>query len=218
MRRKGNLTARAASLAPFLRDGGVDTPDSREIKDCTLDLSYLGSVLELEIGCGKGRFAIEYAKSHPEVGLVAVEQITNVIIEGAEKAKAIGIPNLLFLRTGAEYLERYFPQKTFRRIYLNFPCPYHKESYHARRLTARRFLELYDRLLTDDGEICLKTDNERMFEYSIESFSAYGFLLTDFTLDLHASKYAEGNVMTEYESKFVAEGAPILRVVAKKRT
>lgn len=215
MRRKGNLEERAAAV-PNLLELGCDELDSRiEARDF-IDLGELKNAV-LEVGCGKGKFAIEYAKTHTEIAYFAVEHITNVIIEGAEAAAKEGIPNLMFLRTGAEYLKRYFPAETFDKIFLNFPCPYRKESYRDRRLTAPSFLSVYDSLLTQNGEICLKTDNQRMFEYSLESFSSYGFVITDVTLDLHSSKYAEGNVMTEYESKFVSQGVPILRVVAKKR-
>ena len=215
MRRKGNLETRAANC-PSLYEVGDDALDSRVEEERYIDLSKWKNAV-LEVGCGKGKFALEYSKSHNETAYVAVEKMTNVIIEGAEKAADEGVENLLFLRTGAEYLKRYFKEGTFDKVFLNFPCPYKKESYRDRRLTAPSFLEIYDALLVDGGEICLKTDNKRMFEYSLESFSSYGLLITDVTLDLHSSKYVEGNVMTEYESKFFSMGVPILRVVAKKR-
>ena len=51
------------------------------------------------------------------------------------------------------------------------------------------------------------------FEYSIEEFTKCGFALKNISLDLHNSDF-EGNIVTEYESKFVAEGLPIYRLEA----
>jgi len=78
-------------------------------------------------------------------------------------------------------------------------------------------LEIYKKILKPEGEICFKTDNPRLFEFSLGQFSKCGFLMKDITLDLHNSKYAEGNLTTEYEDRFVAQGLPIYRVVAVKR-
>lgn len=216
MRRKSNLESRSEAAFPYLIDFGNDALDARTNEVKKLDLKKAESYV-LELGCGKGKYALEYAKSHNEITYVAVEQITNVIIEGAEKAKEEKVDNLVFLRTGAEYLERYLDKETFGKIFINFPCPFHKETYRERRLTSERFLRIYDGLLTKDGEIRLKTDNKRMFEYSIESMSKYGFVLEKVTLDLHSSPYVENDIVTEYESKFIREGLPIFSLVAKKR-
>jgi len=218
MRRKNNLEERALAASPYLLDLGNDSLDARKEVVSFLNIDNLGKDPVLELGCGKGKYALEYAKIHNQTAYVAVEQITNVIIEGAEKAKQEKLDNLLFLRTGAEYLKRYFKDNTFKKVVLNFPCPFHKETYRDRRLTSERFLEIYDSLLTDDGEIRLKTDNKRMFEYSLESMSEYGFAFKNLTLDLHSSPYIEGDIVTEYESKFIKDGLPIYSVVAYKPT
>ena len=100
------------------------------------------------------------------------------------------------------------------RIYLNFSDPWPKKGYAKRRLTHGGFLEIYKRILKDDGEICFKTDNRELFDFSLESFPENGFTLSDVTFDLHNSDF-EGNIVTEYESKFVSQGLPIYRLEAK---
>lgn len=169
--------------------------------------------IHLEIGCGKGRFACEYAKSHPEINLIAVEKSGNVITVGCEMAKAEGIENLRFIKCGAEYLEKFLKEKSVEKIFLNFSCPFPKSGYATHRLTHPRFLEIYKRLMVEGGEIHQKTDNMHFFEFSLESFSKSGFALKNVSLDLHKSDF-EGNIMTEYEQKFSSMGFPIYRLEA----
>ena len=169
--------------------------------------------IHLEIGCGKGRFACEYAKSHPEINLIAVEKSGNVITVGCEMAKAEGINNLRFIKCGAEYLEKFLKEKSVEKIFLNFSCPFPKSGYATHRLTHPRFLEIYKRLMADGGEIHQKTDNMHFFEFSLECFSKSGFALKNVSLDLHKSDF-EGNIMTEYEEKFSSMGFPIYRLEA----
>jgi tRNA (guanine-N7-)-methyltransferase len=81
------------------------------------------------------------------------------------------------------------------------------------RLTHRRFLKIYKNILKKGAEIHQKTDNMHFFEFSLQEFSQNGFGLQNVSLDLHASDF-EGNIMTEYESRFVALGQPIYRLEA----
>lgn len=221
MRRKRNLQDRAENAYPYLLKADTSCIDARlAVEDKHfVDLSDFDESknLELELGCGKGKYALEYTSKHPEINYIAVEKLTNVIVVGAEEAKEKAVPNLRFLCSGAEYLPRFLKDNSISRIHMNFPCPFHKETYHEKRMTSRRYLEIYDKLLTEDGEICLKTDNQRMFAYSIEQLSEYGFVLTEVTLDLHNSKYNENNIVTEYEQRYTDQGLPIFRLVAKRR-
>jgi tRNA (guanine-N7-)-methyltransferase len=167
----------------------------------------------MEIGCGKGQFVCELAKLHPEYNYLAVEKVGNVIVSAAERAKNEELQNVRFLKCGAEYLQCFIPEKSIEGLYLNFSCPYPKKAYTSHRLTNERFLNIYKDILKDGAEIHQKTDNMHFFEYSIEEFTKCGFALKNVSLDLHSSDF-EGNIVTEYESKFVAEGLPIYRLEA----
>jgi len=167
----------------------------------------------LEIGCGKGQFAVELAERDPNINILAVEKTSNVIVDAAEKVMERDIANLMFLRCEAEYLEKFIPPHSIERIYLNFSCPFPKKSYAPHRLTHHRFLRIYDELLAPHAEIHQKTDNKGLFEFSINELSEYGFTLKNVTLDLHASDF-KGNIMTEYEKKFHEMGMPIYRLEA----
>jgi tRNA (guanine-N7-)-methyltransferase len=169
--------------------------------------------LYLEIGCGKGKFACEYAATHPEINLLAVEKSGNVKVEACETAKKQGLKNVKFIKCGAEYLPKYLPPKSIDRIYLNFSCPFPKKAYASHRLTATQFLSIYERIVSDTADIHQKTDNRVFFEFSIESLSDYGFTIKNVSLDLHKSDF-EGNIVTEYEARFSSLGFPIYRLEA----
>mgnify|MGYP004609325879 CR=1 FL=1 len=169
--------------------------------------------LYLEVGCGMGGFAVEFAKQHPDINLIAVEINENVIIKAAEKTLDEGIYNIRFLCVSANYLDRYIRPDSIDEMFLNFSCPYPKNRYESHRLTSPVFLEIYKRLLKKGAVICQKTDNMHFFEYSIEQFSKANFTLSNISLDLHNSDF-EGNIVTEYESKFISQGLPIYRLEA----
>ena len=168
----------------------------------------------MEIGCGKGQFACEYAKRNPDKNILAIECVPTVLVEACERVKNEGIENIRFLEMKAEYLPLFIKEKTICEIYLNFSTPFPKSRHESHRLTSKGFLDIYKNLLYDDGFIAQKTDSQGFFEYSLESFSQNGFVLSEISLDLHKSDF-EGNIVTEYEQKFVDMGLPIHRLVAK---
>ena len=172
-----------------------------------------GNPVVLEIGAGKGQFCCELAQREPKVNILAVEKASNVIVDAAEKIISLGIKNAVALRCDAEYLEKYIPEHSVSRIYLNFSCPFPKKSYAAHRLTHRKFLEIYKKLLAPGAEIHQKTDNREFFEFSLEEVSQSGFTLKNISLDLHKSGF-EGNIETEYERRFSEQGLPIYRLEA----
>ena len=92
--------------------------------------------------------------------------------------------------------------------------PWPKDRHAKRRLTSSRFLGLYDQILADGGIVEFKTDNQPLFDFSLESVKESGWTLLMQTRDLHHSEFAEGNVMTEYEAKFSAMGNPIYKLEA----
>ena len=176
-----------------------------------------GRAIYLEIGAGKGGFAIEMAKRNPEADYYAMEKVKDCIVIAAEKADAQKRPeNLHFLIDGADDLPLWFAEGSVDKIFLNFSDPWHKKGYFKRRLTYRKYLALYFTLLREGGELCFKTDNVPLFDFSLEEIASVDLTPEVVTRDLHASEYAEGNVMTEYEESFVSQGLPIHMLRLKK--
>lgn len=221
MRKKKNLESRLAVLDDILLvPRGEERDFSKAESICNYyDLSELfgnGNPVEMEIGCGKGTFAVESALRHPDINYIAVEKYANVLVSACEKLRNAGVKNLIFVQCSAEYLPSYIKPHTISNIYLNFSCPFPKKSYASHRLTNERFLKIYDRLLVKGGEIYQKTDNRNFFEYSIEEMSRHGYIIKNVSLDLHNSDF-EGNIVTEYEKRFSDMGCPIYRLEACAR-
>lgn len=225
MRKKKHSGERIEACAEYLLQPMVKSDDAGEedtARSRYIEMSGCGEVsravfgrecpLELEIGCGKGDFAVGLSVSRADVGIIALERVADVAVTALEKAaKTAGErpDNLRFIIGNATDLQVWFPDNTFSRIYINFCDPWPKSGYAKRRLTAPGFLNIYRRLLVPGGELHFKTDNERLFDWSLEQFEAEGLRVIASTRDLHSSPLAEGNIMTEYERNFTSRGMPI---------
>lgn len=218
MRRKKNLEQKLISVSDNLTMLKSDDPNYKTAveKKEYIDFEKIfgnNNPIRLEIGCGKGQFICEIAKLNPDVNFIAVEVNPNVIYMACKKAKDAGLENIHFLQCRAEFLPKYIPDGIIDMIYLNFSCPFPKKKYACHRLTDARFLKMYKKMMRPGAEIHQKTDNMKLFEYSIEQFSQCGFALKNVSLDLHNSGF-EGNIMTEYEKRFTELGQPIYRLEA----
>lgn len=170
--------------------------------------------IHVEIGCGKGRFINTLAALHPDINFIAVELKAEVVLRAVQRTEYREIPNLAFVQYNAAMLTDLFADHEISRLYLNFSDPWPKTRHAKRRLTYSSFLQTYRQVLKPDGEIHLKTDNEKLFEFSLNQMAAERFQLRNITFDLHQSKLAQDNVMTEYEERFSSRGQRIYRVEA----
>ncbi len=208
MRKKKHGEERLAVCSEFL----VEKPN--------LDSLPENSPVWLEIGAGKGGFAIGMTKKHPSVSYFAMERVTDCVVLAAEGAKrereeSGSCANLKFIIDTADNLTKLFAPKSVDAIFLNFSDPWSKKGYAKRRLTHRRYLSVYFNLLKDGGVLTFKTDNVGLFDFSLEEIEAMGLKLDALTRDLHSSEYMKDNVVTEYEAAFSSQGVKInmLRVV-----
>ncbi len=208
MHKKKNLASR------MLRTAAVLVSDPASIKGRWLEVNKGYKKLFIELGCGKGTFTITTAKNHPDALFAAVERVKDAMVMAMEKAFDSELDNVRFMDMDAVDLNDVFSDGEADRIYINFCDPWPKSKQAKRRLTAPAFLESYKRVLKDGGEIHFKTDNLDLFRYSLATFAAAGFVLSEVTENLH--KDGPSGVMTDYEAKFYAEGKLICRAVARK--
>lgn len=167
----------------------------------------------IEVGTGKGQFLTGMAQKYSDINFIGVEKYDSVLLTALERVKNLELTNLKFLNEDVVELLQFFDANEISRVFINFTDPWPKKRHEKRRLTYKDYLSLYETVLHSDGEIHLKTDNQGLFEYSLESFSRYGLMIKNVSLDLHKSDY-EGNIMTEYEEKFSNKGMRIYRCEA----
>lgn len=185
-------------------------------KGCWNDFFGNDNPIHIEIGMGKGQFIMELAKRNPEINYIGIEKYSSVLVRALEKRPELETKNLIFLRMDAEDIVKVFDKNEIGQIYLNFSDPWPKDRHAKRRLTSTQFLSKYNQFLQVNGKVIFKTDNRPLFDFSLEQVEEAGWILENYTYDLHNSKYVEGNVMTEYETKFVTEGKPICRMVISR--
>lgn len=167
----------------------------------------------IEIGMGKGQFIMELAKQHPENNYVGIEKYSSVLVRALEKQEDDTLSNIFFIRMEAENIAEVFDKGEVAGIYLNFSDPWPKDRHAKRRLTSIQFLNRYEQILAADGHVVFKTDNRNLFDFSLEQVDlSSNWKLLNYTFDLHNSEYVEGNIMTEYETRFVEKGNAICRM------
>ena len=167
--------------------------------------------IEIEIGTGKGNFIIEKALTNTNINYIGIERYDSVIVRALERIPD-SVTNLKLIRMNAIDIDKIFDKEVCT-IYLNFSDPWPKKKYQKRRLSSAEFLEIYRTILSDNGKILMKTDNQDLFEDSVLYFMQNGFTLTDFSVNYRRKEHPE-DAITEYESRFMAEGMPIYRLCA----
>ena len=203
MRRKPNLEPRMEACDP------VWIRDPARWKGNWRGLMPAAKELRVEVGCGKGKFTVETAASEPDVLIIAVERVREALVMAMEKAMAAELKNVFFVSMDVALIDEFFAPGEIDLLYINFCDPWPRSKNAKRRLTHRSFLEKYRAVIRPGGQIHFKTDNEKLFAWSLEEFAACGLTVRSVTDDLHAN--GPVGIMTGYEEKFYALGTPIHR-------
>lgn len=173
--------------------------------------------IRIEVGMGKGRFIYQLAKLNPDVNYIGIEKYSSVLLRALQKMESEPLPNLFFIRMDAEEIAEVFGREEIDRIYLNFSDPWPKDRHAKRRLPSGEFLKRYDSFLKKDGILEFKTDNRDLFDFALGELDDAGWEAVQVTFDLHHDQeMSAGNIMTEYEEKFSAQGNPIYKYIIKR--
>lgn len=118
----------------------------------------------LELGCGKGEYTVGLAKAYPNINFIGVDIKGARIYTGARQALEEKLPNVAFLRTSIEVIDRFFSENEVQEIWLTFSDPQMKNVH--KRLTSTFFLNRYRNFLVNNGIVHLKTDSNFLFTYT----------------------------------------------------
>lgn len=163
----------------------------------------------LELGCGKGKFLNARAQADPESIFIGIEGLDAVIIRGLERAHESGIDNIRFVMEFVNDIRDFFDDQEVDGIYLNFSDPWPKARHAKRRFTYGDTLMKYKQILKPGGFVAFKTDNEDLFEFTLEEVERLQIEVVEMSRDLHASDLAAKEFTTEYEEKFHGKGKNI---------
>lgn len=172
----------------------------------------------VEIGMGKGKFLYTHATNNPNINYIGIEKEASVIVRAVEKVIENPLSNLILLNCDATNILEMFDENEVDKIFLNFSDPWPKSRHSKRRLTYPSFLMNYKRILKPSGDIEIKTDNRKLFEYTIVTLNNLKMEFIDLSLDLHTPLENEEPreiITTEYEDRFVSLNHPIYYVKAR---
>ena len=179
-------------------------PDAQSYKGKWKEVFKNSNPIYLEIGMGKGKFILEHAKRNPNINYIGLEVAESVLVRALEKLIDEPLPNLILLHIDAFKLNDIFEDGEIDKLFLNFSDPWPKSRHAKRRLTCNNILNSYRKAIKVNGSIEFKTDNRKLFEYSILEFIHNGLKFNDLSLNLHEDK--EDIITTEYEDKFTSKG------------
>lgn len=169
----------------------------------------------LELGCGKGEYAVGLGKMYPDKNFVGIDIKGNRIYIGAKQCIEEGLNNVKFLRTRIDFIDNFFDTDEIDEIWLTFSDPQPKKP--RKRLTSPIFIERYKKFLKKDGKIHVKTDSDVLFEFTEEEIQENKYMCHDLTWDVYGSFYEEldseqkklFDIRTHYEKLFSSKGSVI---------
>lgn len=163
--------------------------------------------LRLDLGCGKGQFAVAQAQANPDILFIGLDFDKACIALAAQKVCELELGNCVFALADAEDLNEYFASGELAGIYLNFSTPHPRKKHATERLTYVDQLISYRIVLADNGWVEMKTDSAPFYEFSLVQFELAGYELTWKSADMHADGIE--STVTEFEERLCEKGAKV---------
>lgn len=171
-----------------------------------------GRPLEVDLGCGDGRFLMEMARHHPERDFLGVERLLGRVRKVCRKITRNHLENARVLRLESRYVvEWLLPEASVSRLHVMCPDPWPKVRHHRRRLIQTDFLSAVQRCLVPGGEFLFMTDHEEYFEWATAKVAEFG--------RFERLAWAEDSFFhpkTDFQLQWEAEGKRMWRLRCRK--
>lgn len=197
----------------------IDNPE--EYKGKWKELFKNDNPIYLELGCGKGGFISQIAVYNPDINYIAIDLVDAMLglakrkIEVEYKMASREIDNVYLTRYDIERINNILSKAdNIERIYINFCNPWPRGKHKKKRLTHTRQLEKYKEILSNGAEIHFKTDDDDLFNESVNYFKQSGFRIEKITYDLENEINFWENIETEHEKMFKEQGIKIKALIA----
>ncbi|MEN9290585.1 MAG: hypothetical protein RLZZ357_428 [Bacteroidota bacterium] len=166
----------------------------------------------LELGCGKGEYAVGMGRHYPDKNFIGVDLKGNRIYIGAKEALETNLKNVAFLRTRIDFILDYFEVGEVDEIWLTFSDPQPQKA--RKRLSSPIFTARYKQILKPGGIIHMKTDSDVLFDYTLEQIeehshemlACYPDLYANLPQDLDQQTKEIFHIKTYYEEFFSKRG------------
>jgi tRNA (guanine-N7-)-methyltransferase len=173
--------------------------------------------ITLELGCGKGEYTVGLAKKYPNRNFVGVDIKGHRFWRGAKTAKEESLPNVAFLRTRIEFIDKYFEEEEVSEIWLTFSDPQPKDEKGTKRITSSVYIERYKKIIKPGSLINIKTDSVLLYDLSKEGYLKMGYTIILDSQDVYGDLVhrvpqnlrEELEINTYYEKRWLSEGKKI---------
>lgn len=203
---------------PENRPGPIFDPRDYDLPLDWVRLFEKEGPVEIEVGCGKGRFLLERAARHPDRLFIGLEYARAYLETIAKRCSKRGLENVRVSKCeAAEFFRECIPPASLDAFHLLYPDPWPKKRHHKRRLIQQEFLAELRRVLKPGAEMNLATDHQGYFEWMVEHFDRWKatFVMAPRALITEKDRYGfEGR--TNYEIKYLKEGRAIYLLTGRR--
>lgn len=168
--------------------------------------------LVLELACGKGEYTVNLAQQNPNSNFVGIDIKSNRMWKGAGIAQTLNLTNTGFVRMAINKINMFFETNEVDEIWITFPDPFPKDKHEKYRLTHPEFLIHYKNILIKNGVVNFKTDDDDLFNYTLETLKKVNITPLEIIKDVHNDEHSYDNlknITTHYEKLFSAKGRTI---------
>lgn len=186
--------------------------ESNKPKGCWhADIFENENPIVLELACGKGTYTLELARRYPNKNFVGVDIKGARIWKGAKEALNEGLDNVRFLRIYIDHLDEYFARNEIDDIWITFPDPYPKYSDRNKRLSAPKFLKIYQKVMRPEGAIHFKTDSDKLFSFTRKSVRNAGCKVLEVVEEIYEERPGDEllTIQTHFEKRHLEKGRTI---------
>lgn len=168
--------------------------------------------ISVELGCGKGEYTVGLALRHPELNYIGIDLKGARLWSGCRAAVDLKLPNVAFVRTRVDHIEKIFAPGEVASVWITFPDP--QKGKERLRLTSPGFLEKYRQVLEPGGIIHLKTDDHPLYRYTLDVIRSCNHHILWSSDDLYNSGSSDEviHIQTFYENKWLEMGKKICYV------
>lgn len=163
--------------------------------------------LYVDLGTGRGQFLFQMCPQNSHINWIGIEKSASHLLIATKQQKQQRLTNLHYLWMDVNQLPDVFKKGEVDRFYLNFPTPW-KESHLARmQLTHRRFLKMYQKILSKQGDLIFKTDHEDLYSFTKQELQTMNWTIIEDISDYHLT--GSNGILTEWENIALKQDLPI---------
>jgi len=201
-----NLEILSSNIAISNTKTALSSEYFKKIEDFE-NIVYPKEKISVEVGFGSGRHLLYQAKKNPDTLFVGIEIHTPSAQQVLKQIELQGLDNIWVVNYDARLFLEMLPSNVCEQIFVHFPVPWDKKPH--RRVISPSFLDESMRVLRKDGRLELRTDSDKYFWYSLETF----FAAPKAEVEIRKNEALE--VTSKYEARWIRQEKDIYDVYVK---